>query len=63
MDEAKIVSVKEVADFLKITEETVYNLAKEGKIPATKIGNQWRFDLNEIQRLFRQKFSKNEDDQ
>lgn len=48
-----IVSVKEVAEFLHITEETAYNLAKSGKIPAVKIGRQWRFNLAEVKKLFK----------
>lgn len=49
----KIVSAKEVAEFLNITEGTVYRLAKEGKLPgAVRVGNQWRFDLTQIEELF-----------
>lgn len=52
MDEQKIISVKEVAGFLNITEATVYRLAKSGKLPAVRIGNQWRFDMDKIRELF-----------
>ena len=44
----KIVTAKEVADFLKLTDSTVYNLATEGKLPAFRIGNSWRFDMDQI---------------
>lgn len=58
----EIVDVKEVAEFLKLSEETVYHLAKSGQIPAIKIGNQWRFDLNEIKRIFKNKFPNSNDE-
>ncbi len=48
-----LLSVREIARFLKLNEQTVYRLAREGKIPATKIGRQWRFSLNEIESLMR----------
>ncbi len=44
----KIVTAKEVATFLKLTESTVYTLAAEGKISGFRIGNSWRFDMDEL---------------
>lgn len=38
-----ILTVEEAADLLKIPRSSVYKLAQEGKIPATKIGKHWRF--------------------
>lgn len=46
----KIATAKEVAQFLKLTESTVYTLAAEGKLFGFKIGNSWRFDMDEILR-------------
>lgn len=39
----EIMNLKETSKFLKIHEGTVRELAKEGKIPAKKIGREWRF--------------------
>ena len=39
----EILTVEEVAEFLKVSRDTVYRLTQQGKIPATKVGNQWRF--------------------
>lgn len=36
-------TVREVATYLKVDERTVYRLAREGRLPATKLGGQWRF--------------------
>jgi excisionase family DNA binding protein len=41
---SKIVSVKELATFLKMNVLTIYRLANAGKIPGKKLGKQWRFD-------------------
>jgi len=38
-----IMTVKDVAQYLKMNERTVLKLANEGQIPATKVASQWRF--------------------
>ena len=44
----KLLTVEEVAAFLRVKPTTVYVWAKNGKIPANKIGRLWRFRLDEI---------------
>jgi excisionase family DNA binding protein len=44
----KIVTAKELAEFLKLTESTIYKLASTGELPGFKIGDSWRFDMDEI---------------
>jgi len=46
--EGEILTIKEVADFLKVTERTIYRLAAAKKIPAFKVGGTWRFRRREI---------------
>ncbi len=43
MDEP-LMTVDEMATFLKVNPKTVYRLLKRGEIPAYRIANQWRFD-------------------
>ena len=43
-----IFTVKEVAAYLKLTENTAYRLAAEGKLPGFKIGGSWRFKISDI---------------
>ena len=43
-----ILTIKEVAEFLKVTERTLYRLAQEGEIPAFKVGASWRFKRDDI---------------
>ncbi|HUL31447.1 MAG TPA: helix-turn-helix domain-containing protein [Thermodesulfobacteriota bacterium] len=44
----KIVTAKELGEFLKLTEPTIYKLASVGEIPGFKIGDSWRFDMDEV---------------
>ncbi len=41
---AELMTLEEVAHYLRVTEKTVYRLLTRGDIPATKVGHQWRFD-------------------
>jgi excisionase family DNA binding protein len=47
-DEGEILTPKQVADFLKVTERTIYRLAAAKKIPAFRVGGTWRFSKAEI---------------
>lgn len=44
----EIVNVEELADYLRVTEQTIYNMLKAGKIPALKVGREWRFRLKDV---------------
>jgi len=46
--ETDILTIKEVAEYLRITEKTAYRLASERKIPGFKVGGSWRFRKGEI---------------
>ncbi|CAI8817721.1 prophage regulatory protein [Methylococcus capsulatus] len=46
--ESEILTIKQVADYLKVTERTIYRLAAAKKIPAFKVGGTWRFSRQEI---------------
>jgi excisionase family DNA binding protein len=52
-----ILTIKEVAVFLKLTEKTAYRLAADGKIPGFKVGGSWRFRRDEIEKMTRSKES------
>ena len=41
--EEKLMTVKEVAEYLRLDEHTVYRVARKGEIPAYKVAGQWRF--------------------
>ena len=45
----EILTLKEVAQYLKLAEKTAYRLAAEGKLPGFKVGGSWRFRKEDIQ--------------
>lgn len=46
-----ILTIKEVASYLKLTEKTTYRYALEGTIPGFKVGGTWRFRRDQIENL------------
>lgn len=38
-----IMTLEEVAKYLRVHKSTVYRMAREGSIPSSKVANQWRF--------------------
>lgn len=44
----EILTIDEVAVFLKAGKRTVYRLAASGEIPAFKLGGTWRFRRSEL---------------
>lgn len=45
-----VMTVDQVADYLQLSNRTIYNLAAAGEIPAAKITGQWRFLKTAIDR-------------
>ncbi len=45
----EILTLKEVAIYLKLAEKTAYRLAAEGKLPGFKVGGSWRFKREDIE--------------
>jgi excisionase family DNA binding protein len=52
---AKLMTVEEAAVYLRVGKKTIYRLLKKGKIPATKVGRQWRFNKASIDEWLHQK--------
>ena len=50
MADNDIMTMREVAAYLRITEKTAYRFASEGKIPGFRVGSAWRFRKDEIDR-------------
>ena len=44
----EILTLKEVAEYLKLAEKTAYRLAAEGKLPGFKVGGSWRFKQQDV---------------
>ncbi|SHK03220.1 DNA binding domain-containing protein, excisionase family [Tangfeifania diversioriginum] len=54
MDE--IMTLEEVAKYLKVKPQTIYTWAQNNKIPAAKLGKEWRFKKTVIDKWFNQHF-------
>ena len=48
-------TLKEVAEYLKLAEKTAYRLAAEGKLPGFKAGGSWRFKQSDIEKWIEEK--------
>jgi excisionase family DNA binding protein len=46
----EIITLNELALYLKVHVSTIYKLLKENKIPAFRVGSDWRFSRREIDR-------------
>lgn len=55
--QSEILTIKEIADFLKVTERTIYRLAAAKSIPAFKVGGSWRFVKADIDMWIKQRSS------
>lgn len=43
-----VMTLEEVANYLRVHPSTIYRLVKRGKLPAFKVGSDWRFNLESI---------------
>ena len=50
-----ILTVRDVAEMLKLAEKTAYSLLPDGEIPGFKVGGSWRFRKTEIDRWIKEK--------
>lgn len=41
--ENSVLTVSELADYLKVPKSTIYKLAQEERLPGQKVGRHWRF--------------------
>lgn len=56
-----ILTIKEVAQYLKVNERTIYRLAASGDIPAFKVGNSWRFKQTDLEEWIAQQRNRKDD--
>lgn len=55
--EEDILTIEEVAKYLRVSERTVYDWAQKGEIPSGKIGTVWRFKKSEIEKWVNERLS------
>jgi len=44
----RTLTIKELAKYLNVTERTIYNLLERGELPGFKVGANWRFRKEDI---------------
>ena len=50
----QILTVKQVAEYLKVNERTIYRMAAARNLPGFKVGASWRFKLTELERWIKE---------
>ncbi len=53
----ELMTLEEVADYLRVTRKTIYRLLEKRAIPSTRVGHQWRFDRGSVDAWLRQNSS------
>ena len=48
MDLDSLLTVREVAELLRVSPQTLYKMLEQGTIPALRVGNQWRFERRQV---------------
>lgn len=56
-EKPEIMTAQEVAEFLRVSERTVYDWATSGTIPAGKLGTTWRFKRSEVEKWVNEQLS------
>ena len=47
---SKTMTIREVSAYLRVSKGTIYRLLKQNRIPGFRIGSDWRFNVEEIDR-------------
>jgi len=50
---SNLMTIEEVAEYLRVHPSTVYRLVRQGALPAVKIGKQWRVDRETLEEWLR----------
>ena len=54
LDLTEVLTIRELATYLKMAEKTLYRLTAQGKIPGFKVGGAWRFRKTEVDRWIKE---------
>ena len=52
---SSVLTIDELAKYLKISKSTLYKLAQEGSVPAQKVGKHWRFHKEAVDEWLRKR--------
>jgi excisionase family DNA binding protein len=51
----RMLTAQELAAYLRVNRSTVYRLLKKGELPGFRIGSEWRFRIEDVNRWFRER--------
>lgn len=51
MNDSEVMTVDDVAEYLKLHKQTVSKMAQRGDLPGTLIANRWRFKRTDIEEM------------
>jgi len=51
----QMLTAQELAAYLRVNRSTVYRLLKKKQLPGFRIGSEWRFQIEEVNRWFRER--------
>ena len=51
----QMLTAQELAVYLRVNRSTVYRLLKKKQLPGFRIGSEWRFQIEEVNRWFKEK--------
>jgi excisionase family DNA binding protein len=54
----EVLTIEELADYLKVPKSTLYKLVREGSVPCQKVGKHWRFHKEAIDDWLQQRVKK-----
>ena len=57
--ESRVITVRELAAYLRVHPTTVYRLVRQERIPSFRVGSDWRFDREAIERWMSEKHTQN----
>jgi excisionase family DNA binding protein len=46
---SRLMNIDELADYLRLKKQTIYNWLNQGKISGIKVGGVWRFERREVE--------------
>ncbi|HLW70600.1 MAG TPA: helix-turn-helix domain-containing protein [Candidatus Binataceae bacterium] len=50
----KVITLEEMADYLRVHPSTIYRLLRKNQLPAFKVGSDWRFNLESVDKWINQ---------
>jgi excisionase family DNA binding protein len=59
----EMMTVEQVAKYLQMDEQTVYRLTRRGAIPSAKIGHQWRYNKEILDKWFVDQITEHQNEQ